>query len=58
MEKVVLPAVASQLAPIREAAQRDLALQKARLEHAIAADNWDAARVASASISELEAHLG
>lgn len=58
MKKIVLPAAAAQLAPIREAAQRDLALQKARLKHAIAADNWEAARVASATISDLEARLG
>jgi hypothetical protein len=58
MEKVILPAVAAQLAPIREAAKRDLTLQKVRLKHAIAADNWDAASAASAAISELEARLG
>lgn len=58
MKEIILPAVATQLAPIREAAQRDLALQKARLKHAIAAENWDAVRSASTSISELEARLG
>lgn len=58
MKKVILPDVAAHLAPIREAAQRDLALQRARLKHALAAENWDTVQTASAIISELEAHLG
>lgn len=57
MKKNVLPAVAAQLAQISEAAQRDLALQKARWKHAVAAGNFAAAEAASAAIADLKIRL-